>query len=137
MTCRNFKYTTDIFKQLFPKFSRRQQINDPKTEKTKLLTTGKNGASSSTTWKNAVKTLLTTGGCSARQSRVLRRVRCRSVLLYSTAPAQKQGANLPAMRHRKFDFSKIKRHWFFFSRREFQYSKRRRISLSKPRSTGR
>jgi hypothetical protein len=33
MTCRNFKYTTDIFKQLFPKFSRRLQVNDPKMKK--------------------------------------------------------------------------------------------------------
>ena len=40
-----------------------------------------------------------------RQGRVLRRVRCGSVLLYSTAPAQKQGARLPTMRHRRIDFS--------------------------------
>ena len=40
-----------------------------------------------------------------RQGRVLRRAWCRSVRLYSTAPAQEQGARLTTMRHRRFDFS--------------------------------
>ena len=36
-----------------------------------------------------------------RQCRVLRRVRCGSVLSYSTAPAQKRGTKVPMMRRRR------------------------------------
>ena len=46
------------------------------------------------------------GGCSVRQGRVLRRAWCRSVRLYSTAPAQEQGARLTTMRHRRLNFTK-------------------------------
>ena len=45
--------------------------------------------------------LSATGGYSARQGHVLRRVRCGSVLLHSTAPVQKQGVKLPAMCRRR------------------------------------
>ena len=43
------------------------------------------------------------GGCSVEQCRVLRRVRCGSVPLYTTKPAQAQGSRLPAMRHRSLN----------------------------------
>ena len=43
------------------------------------------------------------GGCSVEQGRVLRRVRCGSVPLYTTKPAQAQGSRLPAMRHRSLN----------------------------------
>ena len=56
------------------------------------------------------------GGCSVEQGRVLRRVRCGSVPLYTTKPPQAQGSRLPAMRHRslnnfhkKWDNNKILR----------------------------
>ena len=49
--------------------------------------------------------LFSTGGCSVRQCRVLRRVRGGSVRLYSTSAAQEQGARLTTMRHRCEDFS--------------------------------
>ena len=45
--------------------------------------------------------LIINGGCSVRQGRVLRRAQRRSVRLYSTALAQKQGARLPKMRRRR------------------------------------
>ena len=48
-----------------------------------------------------VHSLSATGGYSARQGHVLRRVRCGSVLLHSTAPVQKQGVKLPAMCRRR------------------------------------
>ena len=43
------------------------------------------------------------GGCSVEQCRVLCRVRCGSVPLYTTKPAQAQGSRLPAMRHRSLN----------------------------------
>ncbi|MBO5644102.1 MAG: hypothetical protein J6S90_02545, partial [Lentisphaeria bacterium] len=53
---------------------------------------------------NTSNDMFALGGCSARQGRVLRRVKQRSVLLYTTAAAQQQGARLPAIRRRGFDF---------------------------------
>ncbi len=51
--------------------------------------------------KNTVLSAI--GGCSVEQGLFLRRVRCGSVPLYTTKPAQAQGSRLPAMRHRSLN----------------------------------
>ena len=49
--------------------------------------------------------LFAIGGCSVSRGRVLRRVRERSVLSYSTSPAQEQGPRSTAMRRRRANIS--------------------------------
>ena len=63
------------------------------------------------------------GGCSVEQCRVLRRVRCGSVPLYTTKPAQAQGSRLPAMRHRSLNnfHKKWDNNLYFYNRHINQY----------------
>ena len=58
-------------------------------------------------WERCVTigAVFSNGGCSVRLCRVLRRALRRSVRLYSTVQAQKQGARLPAMHRRHSYFS--------------------------------